>query len=305
MLHPERLQSGDMVGIIAPAGPVDMDKLRKGMCQLEKMGLRVQLGRNIHRRRGYLAGTDEERLADFHEMINDPAIKAIIFARGGYGTGRLAAMVDYVAIENNPKIIWGYSDITYLHTAIRQRTDLITFHGPMVASDMGKDDFDERSAAMLKQLFTPTGIVYSCDISPLNIHAPGEAAGTLVGGNLSVLVSTIGTPFEIDVQDKILLIEDVGEEPYRVDSMLNQLRLTGKLTQAAGIVVGDFANPNTRINFARTIRQVFDDYFHRLPCPVISGFKMGHCLPNIGVPLGAEAVLSSKRKTLVIQPGVK
>ena len=305
MIYPTHLQPGDTIGIIAPAGPADSDRLRRGMFFLEEMGLHVKLGKNIHQVYGYLAGTDEARLADFHEMVTDPTIKAIFFARGGYGTGRIVSAMNYDTIKNNPKIIWGYSDITYLHTAIRQKAGLITFHGPMVASDISKDDFDELSAGMFKQLFAPAELIYSEAISPLHIHAPGEVTGVLVGGNLSVLVSTIGTAFEIDVKGKILLIEDIGEEPYRVDSMLNQLNLTGKLAEAAGIVVGDFANTDTGKNLTRTMEQVFDDYFNTLPIPVMSGFKIGHCLPHFAVPLGTAATLSTKRKTLILQPGVK
>lgn len=304
MILPARIQHGDTIGIIAPAGPADSDRLSKGMHFFEAMGLHVKLGKNIHHVHGYLAGTDTERLEDFHEMVTDPAIKAIIFARGGYGTGRIVPAIDYEAVKNNPKIIWGYSDITYLHTAIRQTTGLVTFHGPMPASDISKDDFDELSAGMFKQLFAPAELIYSEDMSPLHIYTGGEATGPLVGGNLSLLVSMIGTPYEINTKGKILFIEDVGEEPYEVDGMLNQLKLAGKLSEVAGVAIGDFANAEAKGNLTLTMEQVFHDYFSDLPIPVMGGFKIGHCLPHFAIPLGTEATLTTKEKTLTLQPGV-
>ncbi len=135
---------------------------------------------------------------------------------------------------------------------------------------------------------------------------PGEAEGPLTGGNLSLLVSTLGTPFEMDTNGKLLLIEDIGEAPYRVDSMLNQLRLAGKLQEAAGIIVGDFRNaePDPK-QPSLTLQQVFDDYFAELACPVITGFKIGHCLPHFAVPLGVHAYLSASKRSLTVEPGVK
>src|SRR5699024_7890401 len=139
---------------------------------------------------------------DFETMIKDEEIKAIIFARGGYGVGRIVPRIDFNAIQEHPKIIWGYSDITYLHIAIRQKTGLVTFHGPMAASDIGKDNFDDLSKGMFQQLFEPSVLTYNETISPLEVYAPGEGSGELVGGNLSLIVSTIGTPYEIDTRDK-------------------------------------------------------------------------------------------------------
>src|SRR5699024_2980688 len=238
-------------------------------------------------------------------MIADDSIKAIIFARGGYGTARIADKIDYQLIRQNPKIIWGYSDITYLHTAIRQRTGLTTFHGPMPASDVADTDFDEVSASMFRQLFEPAALYYAGNISPLNVIVPGEACAELVGGNLSLLISTLGTPYEIDTHGKMLLLEDIGEEPYRVDSMLNQLRLAGKLDAAAGIVIGDFAEadpPEGKPSIS--LDQVFYDYFYSLPCPVMSGFKIGHCFPHFCVPLGDTAVINTTDKTLTVEAGM-
>ncbi|WP_373893957.1 LD-carboxypeptidase [Virgibacillus sp. CBA3643] len=305
MMRPARLQQGDTIGVIAPAGPPDPEKLKQAIPFFENMGLHVKLGKHVDEVHGYLAGTDETRLEDMHEMIVDTRVKAIIFARGGYGTARIAADIDYTLIKNNPKIIWGYSDITYLHTAIRQATGLVTFHGPMLASDIAKEDFDRLSALMFKQLFEPMRLFYSEKVGcPLQVLAHGKAEGELVGGNLSLLVSSIGTPHEIKTKGKILMLEDIGEGPYRVDGMLNQLKLAGKLADVAGIVLGDFAEAQAALEASLTLEQVFRDYLCPLGVPVMSGFKIGHCFPHFAVPLGVRATLTTADKTLIIEPGV-
>lgn len=238
MIHAERLFKGDTIGVVAPASPPNLKKLEKAIPFMESMGLNVKVGNYVSKVNGYLAGTDAERLEDFHQMFHDPSIKAIFCAGGGYGTARITDSIDMELIKKNPKIFWGYSDITYLHTAIRQQTGLVTFHGPMLSSDIGQDDFDDRSAELFHQLFEPKTLSYDSRFSETETIAAGETVGPLTGGNLSLIVSGIGTAYEIDVRDKILFIEDIDEAPYRVDSMLNQLKLSGKLKEAAGIVVG-------------------------------------------------------------------
>lgn len=305
VLLPNRLQKGDTVGVIAPAGPPNQKNLHQALTFLEELGLNVKLGRYVNSKYGYLAGTDDERLHDFHEMIENPKIQGIFFARGGYGTGRIAANIDYELIKQYPKIIWGYSDITYLHTAMRQATGLVTFHGPMVATDMVNKQFDEKTRIMFNQLFTPTELHYTEAYSPLSTLVEGRSRGQIVGGNLSLIVSTLGTPFEIDMKDKLLLIEDIGEMPYRVDSMLNQLVLAGKLHQVAGIIIGNFANAETGDKPSLSLEEVFRHYFGNLGCPVMSGFKIGHCFPHFAIPLGVEGTLDTKSKTLIVDPGVQ
>ncbi|BAC14922.1 LD-carboxypeptidase [Oceanobacillus iheyensis] len=305
MILPKRLKEGDKVGIVAPAGPPNREKVNKSVTFFEQLGLSVQFGKYLYDERGYLSAGDEQRLEDFHEMIADSSIKAIFFARGGYGTARIVDQLDMNLIGNNPKIIWGYSDITYLHTAIRQATGLVSFHGPMAASDIVKADFDRFSGQLFKQLFKPTQLIYSEKVSPLYVYTKGIAKGEVVGGNLSLLVSSMGTSYEIDTKNKLLLIEDIGEEPYRVDSMLNQLRLAGKLEDAAGIIVGDFSEAEPTVQPSLSLTDVFDDYFRPLGKPVIGGFKIGHCFPHFSMPLGVVAELSSESKSLTIDPGVK
>ncbi|GEN52473.1 S66 peptidase family protein [Halobacillus faecis] len=305
MIKPKRLNQGDTVGVIAPASPPDLKNLDKGLSFLESLGLKVKLGVHVKKKHGYLAGNDEERMEDFHQMFQDSEVAAIFCAGGGYGTGRILSTIDYATVKANPKIFWGYSDITSLHTAIRQETGLVTFHGPMLCSDVGKEDFDEESKKMFQQLFQPEVVHYDERLSPLEVIGEGEASGEVVGGNLSLLVNTMGTPYEIDTKGKLLFIEDVGEQPYRLDSFFNQLKLAGKLEDAAGIILGDFSGTETeKTKETLSLAQVYEDYFSRLKKPVLAGFKIGHCLPHYSIPFGTDAVLSSHKKSLMIQPGV-
>ncbi|MCO7125706.1 LD-carboxypeptidase [Sporolactobacillus shoreicorticis] len=305
MIIPSRLYEGDTIGVISPAGSPDMQRLKKGCDWLKQLGFQVRLGKNIDKKYGYLAGSDEERLADFHEMFADDSVRAVICSRGGYGTARFADRIDFDLIRNHPKIFWGYSDITYLHTAIRQQCGLVTFHGPMLASDLSAPDVPLLSKQLFSQLFQPMSLRYDEHLSPLSTLHGGIAEGKLVGGNLSLLVSSIGTPFEIDMRKKLVLIEDIGEAPYRIDSMLNQLRVVGKLDQAAGFIIGDIhQSPSKEKKDSLTYQEVIRTYLGSLGKPVVGGFLIGHCAPNFSVPLGVDAMLDADRKQLWIQPGV-
>lgn len=305
-IRPQRLQKGDTIGIISPSSPPNQESLDKSFAFLEQLGLKWKLGKNVRNVNGYLAGTDEERLQDLHDMFADPEIKGIICAGGGYGSARYTDKIDLQLMNEKPKIFWGFSDITFLHTAMGLYSNLVTFHGPMLASCVGKDSFHELSAKMFQQLFEPMELHYTEEISPLETITAGVASGELVGGNLSLLANGIGTKFEVDTKNKLLLIEDVGEEPYRVDGLLNQLRMAGKFKDVAGIVVGDFskAEPKKRKS-SQTLEEVFQHYLGDLGKPVVSGFKIGHCEPHFAVPLGVEAKLDANQKTLTILPGVE
>lgn len=304
-IKPERLKKGDTVGVIAPASPPNKENLARGLEFLKELGIDYKLGESLYKEFGYLAGNDEERVADLHAMFLDDNIKGIICAGGGYGTARIAARLDFDLIRNNPKIFWGYSDITFLHTAIRQKTGLVTFHGPMIASDLGKVDANEISRNQFKQLFEPNELNYQVELDQLKEMVPGSAEGILAGGNLSLLSSTMGTEFEIDTKGKILLIEDINEEPRAVDRMMNQLYMAGKLQEASGILVGDFNNCVPERELSLTLDEVIDHYIHLAGRPTLRGFKMGHCSPHIAVPLGVKAKMDTHSKTLVVESGVK
>jgi muramoyltetrapeptide carboxypeptidase len=305
MIIPSRLYEGDTIGVISPAGPPDMEHLEVATGWLKQLGFQVRLGMSVAKKYGYLAGSDDDRLDDFHRMFADDSVRAVICSRGGYGTARFADRINYDLIRSHPKVFWGYSDITYLHTAIRQKTGLVTFHGPMLASDLGDNDVPLLSKQLFSQLFQPMSLRYDEHLSPLTTLQGGTAEGMLVGGNLTLLASSLGTDFEIDTKDKLLLIEDIGEAPYRVDSMLNQLRLAGKLDQASGFIIGDFHQTQADNRDATlTYQEVFQTYLGELGKPAISGFMIGHCAPNFSIPFGVDAMLDADRKQLWIQPGV-
>jgi muramoyltetrapeptide carboxypeptidase len=304
LLKPNRLHIGDTVAVIAPASPPNQNILRKGIKFLKGLGLQVKVGKSVEKIYGYLAGSDEERLEDLHAMFLDTEVKAIFCACGGYGTARLAANIDYEIIKANPKILWGYSDITFLHTAIRQETGLITFHGPMLGSDIGKEDTHTFSKLGFQQLFESTEISYTERFSPLETLVEGVAKGELAGGNLSLIVSTLGTPFEIDTNGKILFIEDINEEPRSVDRMLNQLKMAGKLNDVNGIVIGDFCDCTPQRELTLTLEEVINDYVLAANKPSLKGFMMGHCNPHISIPLGVQAVLNTYDKSLIVESGI-
>lgn len=305
LIKPNRLKKGDMVGVIAPASPPNLENLERGIEFLQELGLTVKKGKSINEINGYLAGSDQDRLEDLHEMFLNHDVKAIICACGGYGTGRLAANLDYEMIKQNPKIFWGYSDITFLHTAIRKETGLVTFHGPMLGSDIGKKDIHPLSKKGFRQLFQAIELIYTEELAPLEVLVEGVAEGELIGGNLSLLVSTLGTKFEIETKGKLLFIEDVNEEPRSVDRMLNQLYMAGKLNDAAGIVVGDFCDCIPKSDLSLTLEEVISHYVMLANKPALKGFQIGHCNPHISIPLGVNAKLNTFEKRLIVESGIK
>ena len=295
-LKPRKLVPGDLIGIAAPASWGSRKEGEKAASVLEGLGFRIRLGDAYARQYGYLAGTDEERATELNALFADPEVKAIVCARGGYGTGRIADLLDYAMIRANPKAFWGYSDITFLHLAIGQRTGLVTFHGPMLI-DLGNEEPHPLDIANFKGLLEPALFRYEETFSPLQAWTPGIAEGAVTGGNLSLLVSTLGTPYEWDTNGKLVLLEDIGEEPYRVDRMLNQLKHAGKFDQAAGFLIGDFKDciPAKRKE-SLTLEQVFID--HLLPSgkPCLSGFRIGHCSPHIAIPFGVPMRMDTAAK---------
>ncbi|WP_285866642.1 S66 peptidase family protein [Mesobacillus maritimus] len=302
MMKPKRLQKGDTVGIIAPSGIPQPEKLEKGLIFLNELGLKLKLGRHVYDKYGYLAGTDIDRLEDLHTMFEDPEVKAIFCARGGYGAARLAPMINYSLIQNNPKILWGYSDITFLHLAIGKHTGLVTFHGPMLASDFGNEFVEEQTKQSITQLF---------DSNPVNISSNNEqsvidgyAFGPLIGGNLTLLTSSLGTKFELDTTGKVLLIEEIKEQPRAVDRMLNQLYMAGKLTDCSGILIGDFHECTADSGPSFSTEEVILHYLRLANKPAMKGFKVGHCSPNLAVPLGVNAMIDTRKQEVLIESGV-
>ncbi|BCB03704.1 S66 peptidase family protein [Bacillus sp. KH172YL63] len=301
-MKPSKLRKGDTVGVIAPASPPKAEPLQKGVDFLEELGLKVKVGASVYKTFGYLAGKDQDRIDDIHTMFSDPEVKAIICACGGYGTGRIAAGLDYHLIRNNPKIFWGYSDITFLHTAIHQQTGLVTFHGPMLSSDIGLKDVHDETKGSFQQLFHTGELAYSFEGSKLVTVVEGKAEGEVIGGNLTLLSSTLGTPYEVDTKGKILFIEDIDEEPYKVDRMLNQLKMADKFSEAAGLIIGDFKNcePKKRED-SLSLEDVLNEYITCEGKPVMKGFHIGHSSPSIVIPIGSRARMNTSDHSFIIE----
>lgn len=302
IIKPNRLRAGDTIGVIAPASWPNREKALKAEEFFKQFGCKVEFGRSLDRVHGYLAGTDQERIDEIHHMFADQKIKAIFCVCGGYGTARIASQLDYDLIRSNPKVFWGYSDITFLLLSIFQKTGLVTFHGPMLSSDLGADQVHPLTKETYNQVFQPTSLTYTEQLSPLTTLVEGKAEGPFVGGNLTLLVSTLGTPFEIDTRDKLLFIEEVDEEPYRIDRMLNQLKMAGKFEDAAGILLCDFHQcvPNKR-KLSLSLKEIIVDHIVSSGKPTLSGFTIGHCSPNLAIPIGVNAMIDTHSKTLTIQ----
>ena len=312
LLKPRALKAGDTVGLITPSTYVsDPDRLALAERTIRYFGLRVQMGRNVRRRTGYLGGSIEERVADLHDMFRDPGVDAVFAIRGGYGSAQLLDRIDYDLIRRNPKVFLGYSDITALHLAIHKRTGLVTFYGPVTLSR-----FSEYTQKHFRQaLFQtdPIGAVTnppdSNELRPVHMLRtirPGTARGPLIGGNLTLISTTMGTPYEIETRGRILFLEDVGEQPYSIDRMLTQLRLAGKLEQAVGIIFGECSDCRPREfqpSFESTLSlgEVLDNILGDLKIPVLSGLTIGHTDDQLTLPLGVAATLNADKGELVIE----
>ena len=312
LVKPRALRPGDTVGLITPSTYVaDPDRLILLERTMNYFDLKMKVGANVRKRTGYLGGTVDERVADLHAMFADPQVNAVFCVRGGYGSAQLLDKIDYDLIRRNPKIFLGYSDITAMHLAIHKRTGLVTFHGPTALSRFSDYTIANFRRAMFEP--KPLGALKNPPdndaLRPSHILRtvrPGKARGPLKGGNLTLVSTTMGTPYEIDTRGAILFLEDVGEQPYSMDRMLTQLRLAGKLEQAAGIVFGECSDCGPRDykpSFESTfsLGEVVDEILGKLNIPVLSGLTIGHTADQLTLPLGVMASLDSEKGELTIE----
>lgn len=302
-IKPKKLKKGELVGVISPASSAEDNlSIESGVKYLEGNGYRVEVGKNVGKIHGYLAGSDGERLNDLHYMFSKKEIKAIFCVRGGYGSGRLLADVNYKLIKNNPKILVGYSDITALQMAIAQKTGLITFAGPMLSVDFNNDvsPFTEEIFWKLITSNKKIGKVHLPGEEKLFQLHKGQAKGRIIGGNLSVFNSLIGTPFLPELKDKILLLEEIGEMPYRIDRMLNQLKMNKVFSKVKGIILGAFRDCNELDPMKRTLSlgEVITEYLKNLKIPVIYNFKHGHIKDFITIPLGLMVKINASKEVV-------
>lgn len=288
IIRPAALRPGDKIALVAPASSFSREAFLAGCNRLRQMGFEPVYSQDIFDRDIYFAGSAERRAREFQEFWRRDDIAALICVRGGYGSNYLLEKLDYGMIAAHPKILLGSSDITSLLTAIHDRTGLIGFHGPMVAKDIADGTFDEASWENALQGASN----WTVPSSGVEVLHPGKAAGRLYGGCLSMLVASLGTPFEIHTDDTILFIEDIGEKPFRIDRMLTQLRLTGKLDKVRGFVFGEMLDCAPPKGETYTLQQVIMRALAPYNVPVVYGLKSGHVTSgNITLPIGVQAEL--------------
>jgi len=305
ILKPPRLRRGDVIGLISPASPpLPAEKIEKGARYLEGLGYRVKLGEHVAAQHGYFAGTDQERLSDLNAMLNDAQVKAIFAVRGGYGSSRLLPFVDYQAVRRRPKIIVGFSDITALQLALFRRTGLVTFSGPLPGVEFWQkpDHYTEEHFWRLLTSKRRVGPLHNPNREPLCARIGGRAHGRLLGGNLSLVVSNLGTRFSPDYDGAILVLEDVHEELHRIDRMFTQLRNAGVLDLVRGLVLGLFTHcrPSDPAKPHLELAEIFDEVLSWVKAPTIEGIQYGHVARKLTLPFGLHARIDANRGTLSV-----
>lgn len=306
LILPRKLCPGDTLGIVAPASaPPDPSAVDRAVDLLKKLGFRIKLAPNVHKRRGFLAGTDRERASDLMGMFIDKKVGAVLCVRGGYGTARLLPLLDYKVIAANPKIFVGFSDITSLHCAFLTKAKLVSFHGPMLVSDFANKELPDYTLKSFLETLSGQGSELGKGYSgkTVKVLRRGVARGRLVGGNLAVLCTLIGTPWMPTLKSRILFIEDIGELPYRFDRMLTQLLNCGLLQQVAGVAIGLNADcDDPKAGLEGECRQSLEDVLRErllpLNVPVVVGLPFGHVPHNGTLPMGIRAELDADRGEL-------
>lgn len=311
---PKKLVEGNTIGIISPAGAVfERESYSIAIESLQAMGLKVKEGSALRNRYGHLAGTDNDRAKELNEMFADSSVDAIICLRGGSGCNRILGKIDYENIKKNPKIFAGFSDITALLNAIYQQTALVTFHAPTATSSWNKFSYNyfrkvlfEKDAVLFENPKIKGDYLTQTKDRIITIRS-GKAKGVLLGGNLAVLTSILGSPYAPDFKGKILFLEEINEEIYRVDRMMSQLEICGVFKQVSGVVLGKFTNCKASGSYGTlTLDEIFDDYLKNLNIPVFSGAMIGHIEEKFTIPVGIEAEIDADLGTIkMLRPAVK
>lgn len=300
MLKGKTLKTGSTIGIISPASCEDKNVIKEKLRVFSNLGFKLKLGAHLFDKYGYLAGTDYCRAYDLNNMFLDNSIDGIICFRGGYGSMRTLPYINKHVIRSNPKFFCGYSDITLLLNYF-SNLGLITFHGPMINSSFSDkitlDSFKEISS------YNQKGYTYNLSkFDNINYINPNDFSGKLVGGNLSMIYSSLGTPYEVKTKNSILLLEEVNENPYAIDRMLTSLIFNKKIFKSCNaIILGSFEGC-TLSNYSKsfTLKEIIIDRLKPLNIPIITGFPFGHSYPNITVPIGTKATFFYEKKLLTI-----
>jgi len=296
---PPSLRPGDLVAVAAPGSAFDRAAFTRGAEFIAAQGYRVSWRADITARAGSFAGDDDRRARELNSWLRDPEVKAILFARGGYGTSRIVDRLDFKALRRSPKAIAGFSDLTVLLLAATQRAGVAAFHAPMVAGAGGGKTGERDMARLLALLAGKPGPRTHRGLCALR---PGRARAAVTGGNLSLLAHSIGTPFQAETSGRILFVEETGEAPYRIDRMVRQLQLAGLFRGVAGVVLGQFSGLGP--GGGRAVAGLFLEALGNRAVPVVSGFPAGHGTPNRALPFGVAATLDAAAGTLAFEPCV-
>lgn len=310
-LKPPALKEGSTIGIVAPASGVNGGEVSAAVATLKRIGYNVKTGQHLSKGFGYLAASDEKRASEFMRFVRDPEVDCVMAVRGGYGVMRILPMLDFDEIRANPKVIIGYSDITALVNSVYLKSGMVAFHGPVATSS-----FDPYSLDSFRRVLTlpePAGEFRESNEyhgsrfseAQASTIVPGKAQGRLVGGNLSIVTDMMGTPYEVPLEGNILFLEEVAEEPYRVDRMLTQLRLSGKLEKCAGVAFGRFTKCEAprrggEFQVSLSLEQVIRGALEPLKIPAVYGLSIGHISAKLTVPVGGLATLDADAKTITI-----
>ncbi|MGG5463132.1 S66 peptidase family protein [Clostridium sp. B9] len=288
----QKIKLGDTIGVIAPASGDKNDVINYNISSFKNLGFKIKEGKNLRKKQEYLSAPDKERAKDLMEMFEDKDVKAIISYRGGYGCIKMMPYLDFNIIKKNPKILCGFSDLTVLLNSISQKTGLTTFHGPMINSKITSDKSTEES---LLSMLTDDSNLIDISTNEFKIINPAPFRASLCGGNLTMLCSSIGTPYEISTKNKVLMLEDINEENYAIDRALMQLKLSKKLDSCKGFLIGHFTpyNPKT----LETILSILTPYNK----PIIIGVPFGHDYPNLTLPIGGSFIFDPSKESIKIK----
>lgn len=297
IIKPPRLKLGDTIGLIAPAGIVETQDIENAKQTFQNLGLQIKTGAHILDKNGYLAGTDINRAQDIHTMFLDDSVKAIIAMRGGWGCNRILPLLNYPLIRSHPKIILGYSDITSLLLAINARSRLITFHGAVATSTWNQFTIDY----FQRILFNGELVTMGNNSNPegkIEIITPGQAQGKLIGGNLSVITAMVGSAYLPSWYNNILFVEDIGEDIYRIDRMLTQLKIAGILNQISGFIFGQCTNCQPSAQQSFTLMQILQQHIQPLNIPAWYGSMIGHIKDKFSIPVGLKVEIDANNGTI-------
>ncbi|MFN4033247.1 MAG: LD-carboxypeptidase [Fimbriimonadales bacterium] len=303
LLRPRAIEPGMTLGVVSPSSAIDPDELEKGLQPFYQRGYKIVLGEHALARRGYLAGTDEQRARDLMAMFARDDVDAVLCSRGGYGAARLIPYLDPAVFRNHPKLLIGYSDITVLHLWLLRQVGLVGLYAPMPIT-MTRHIPEQALAVFWRALEVaePLGELPTWN-APFRTIRAGRAQGRLTGGCLCLMADSIGTPYEIDTRDAIVMIEDVDEPPYRLDAMLNHLKLAGKWEACKGIAFSEDTRWEQHVEEGKptlTPDELLEDYFGALPQPSMAGFPFGHILDPLTLPYGVLAELDTERGKLTL-----